>query len=37
MPKVGDVIGGVTVVSALGVREKRGDEQPVGPTYRFVT
>ena len=37
MSEVGDVVGGLTVVTAEGIREKRGDEEPVGPTYRIIT
>jgi len=37
MSNVGDVVGGLTIVTAEGIPEKRGDEEPVGPTYRIIT
>ena len=37
MSEVGDVVGGLTVVTAEGRPEKRGEEEPVGPTYRIIT
>jgi len=37
MSSVGDVVGGLTIVTAEGIPEKRGDEEPVGPTHRIIT
>ena len=35
MTEVGDVIGGVTIITEAG-RPKDGDEEAVGPTYRAL-
>ena len=37
MSNVGDVVGGLTIVTAEGIPETTGDEEPVGPTYRIIT